>query len=149
MHLAQLNIGRLIDDPDSPQVKEFMDALPAINLLGEASPGFVWRLKDEEGPGAVGQRLPGYEDDERLIVNLTVWTDFESLRHFATRSGHAMYIRRRLEWFERPSQPTTVLWWIDEGHVPDLDEAADRLRRLRREGVTPLAFDMKTTFPAP
>ena len=76
MHLAQLNIGRLVDDPDSPKVTEFMDALPAINLLGEASPGFVWRLKDEEGPGAVGQRLPGYEDDERMIVNLTVWTDF-------------------------------------------------------------------------
>ncbi len=149
MHLAQLNIGRLVDDPDSPKVTEFMDALPAINLLGEASPGFVWRLKDEEGPGAVGQRLPGYEDDERMIVNLTVWTDFESLRHFATRSGHAMYLRRRLEWFERPSEPTTVLWWIDGGHVPDLDEAVERLERLRREGATPLAFDMKTTFPAP
>jgi hypothetical protein len=148
VHLAQLNVGRLVDHPDSPTAAEFILALPAINLLGESSPGFVWRLKDDDGAGALGQRFPGHEDDERFIVNLTVWTDFESLRHFATRSGHAMYLRRRLEWFEKASEPTTVLWWVEQGHIPGLDEAADRLAELRRNGPTPGAFDMKTTFPA-
>ncbi len=147
MHLAQLNVGRLVDGPDSPTVAEFMNALPAINLLGESSPGFVWMLKDEDGAGAVGQRFPGHEEDERFIVNLTVWTDLESLQHFTTRSGHGMYLRGRREWFEKPEQPTTVLWWIEEGHVPDLVEAADRLAQLRQEGPTPTAFDLKTTFP--
>lgn len=147
MHLAQLNVGRLVDGPDSPTVAEFMDALPAINLLGESSPGFVWMLKDEDGPGAVGQRFPGHEDDERFIVNLTVWTDLEALHHFATRSGHGMYLRRRREWFEKPVEPTTVLWWIEEGHTPDLIEAAERLGRLRSEGPTARAFDFKTPFP--
>lgn len=146
MHLAQLNVGRLVDDPDSPTVGEFMNALPAINLLGESSPGFVWMLKDEDGAGAVGQRFPGHEDDERFIVNLTVWTDLETLQHFTTRSGHGMYLRRRREWFEKPEQPTTVLWWIEEGHMPDLQEAADRLAQLRQEGPTPTAFDLKTAF---
>ena len=149
MHLAQLNVGRLIDEPDSPTVSEFMVALAPINLLGEVSTGFVWRLKDEEGPGAVGQRFPGHEEDDRFIVNMTLWTDIESLRHFTTRSGHAMYLRRRLEWFEKSTEPTTVLWWVDEGHLPDLHEAADRLAHLRRQGANPLAFDTKTTFPAP
>lgn len=149
MHLAQLNIARLLDDPESPTVAEFMNALAPINLLGESSPGFVWMLKDDDGPGAVGQRLPGFEDDARLLVNLTVWADVEALRHFVTRSGHGMYLRRRREWFERSSEPTTVLWWIEEGHTPDLDEAADRLALLRRDGATPNAFDLKTTFAAP
>ncbi len=149
MHLSQLNVGRLVDHPDSPTVAEFMLALPAINLLGESSPGFIWRLKDEEGPGALEQRFPGHEDDDRFIVNLTVWTDYESLRHFTTRSGHGMYLRRRLEWFEKASEPTTVLWWIDEGHLPGLEEAADRLAHLRRQGSSPTAFDMKTTYPPP
>ncbi|NHZ70915.1 MAG: DUF3291 domain-containing protein [Proteobacteria bacterium] len=146
MHLAQLNVARLIDDPESEAVAEFMNALVAINLLGEVSPGFVWRLQDEEGAGAVDQRFPGHENDRRFIVNLTVWTDFSSLRHFATRSGHAMYLRRRLEWFEKPSRAMTVLWWVKEGHLPDLEEAADRLGRIRRDGATPDAFDMQTTF---
>jgi len=149
MHLAQLNIARLVDDPDSVRVVEFMRALPAINLLGESSPGFVWRLMGDDGPGAIDQRFPGYEDDERLIANLTVWTDFASLKHFASRSGHAMYLRRRHEWFERSDLPTNVLWWIDEGHVPTLDEAAHRLALLRSLGPTDLAFDMATPVPDP
>ena len=147
MHLAQLNVGRLVDHPDSPTVAEFIRALPAINLLGESSPGFVWMLKDDTGPGALGQRFPGHEDDDCFIVNLTVWSDFESLRHFVTRSGHGMYLRRRLEWFESSPEPTTVLWWIEEGHIPGLDEAAEHLAQLRSNGPTPRAFDMKTTFP--
>jgi hypothetical protein len=149
VHLAQLNVGRLVDDPDSDTVAEFMNALSPINLLGEVSPGFVWMLKDEDGPGATGQRFPGNEDDERYIANLTVWTDIASLRHYVSRSGHAMYLRRRREWFEKSDEPTLVLWWIEEGHIPDLQEAAGKLEHLRREGPTPEAFDLKTTFPEP
>ena len=149
MHLAQLNVGRLIDHPDSPTVAEFIRALPAINLLGESSPGFIWRLKDDEGPGAIEQRFPGHEDDDRFILNLTVWTDYESLRLFTTRSGHGMYLRRRLEWFEKISQPTTVLWWIEEGQVPALEEAARPAGTAPPDGPSPTAFDMKTTYPPP
>jgi len=149
MHLAQLNIGRLVDDPDSSAVAEFMNALAAINLLGESSPGFVWMLRDEDGPGAVDQRVPGFEEDDRLVANLTVWTDLESLEHFVTRSGHAMYLRRRREWFEKAVEPTTVLWWVSAGHIPDLVEGTERLAELRRVGPTAHAFDMKTTFAAP
>jgi len=149
MHLAQLNVGRLVDDPDSNTVAEFMRALGPINALGEASPGFVWMLKDEAGAGATGQRFPGYEHDERYVVNLTVWIDVEALRHFTTRSGHAMYLRRRREWFEKADQPTTVLWWIEEGHIPTLVDAADRLAALRRDGPTASAFDLHTSYPAP
>ena len=147
MHLAQLNVGRLVDDPDSDIVAEFMNALEPINLLGELSPGFVWMLKDEEGVGATGERFPGHEDDERYVVNLTVWEDIESLRHYVSRSGHGMYLRRRREWFEKADEPTVVLWWIEQGHIPDLTEAAEHLARLRRDGPTPQAFDLRTTFP--
>ena len=147
MHLAQLNVGRLVDDPDSDTVAEFMNALEPINLLGELSPGFIWMLKDDEGVGATGERFPGHEDDERYVVNLTVWEDIESLRHYVSRSGHGMYLRRRREWFEKADEPTVVLWWIEEGHIPDLTEAAEHLARLRRDGPTPQAFDLRTTFP--
>ena len=69
MHLAQLNIARLVDDPDSEAVAEFVQALPAINLRGETSPGIVWILKDDTG-GAMGFRMPGYENDPRMLINL-------------------------------------------------------------------------------
>ncbi len=146
MQLAQLNIGRLVDDPDSDTVAEFMNALAAINLLGESSPGFVWMLKDDDGVGATGVRYPGHENDERLVINLTVWQDFDAMRHFVVRSGHGMYLRRRQEWFEKSPQATTVLWWVPDGHRPDVSEAAERLEVLRREGPTAYAFDMRSQF---
>jgi hypothetical protein len=149
MHLAQLNIGRLIDDPDADSVAEFMNAIDAINLLGSSSPGFVWILQAEDGPGAVGIRFPGHEEDARLVINLTVWEDMDTMKHFVTRSGHGMYLRRRQEWFEKPTQRGTVLWWIDEGHRPTIEEAAERLAMIRANGPTSDAFDLQTTFPEP
>lgn len=147
MHLAQLNVGRLVGNPDGPEVAEFMTAIPAMNLLAESSPGFVWRLADDDGPGATGIRFPGHEDDQRYIVNLSVWEDFDSLRHYVARSGHGMYLRRRREWFEKPPEPTTVLWWVPDGHMPSLDEAAERLSHLRTHGPTDAAFDMANPHP--
>ena len=146
MHLAQFNVGRLVADQDAPAVSEFMGALDAINLLGESSPGFVWMFKDDAGPGTTAVRVPGHEDDERLVLNLTVWEDFDSFRHFVTRSGHGMYLRRRREWFERMDQAATVLWWIPEGDIPDVDDGARRLERLRSEGPSPEAFSMTVRF---
>ena len=146
MHLAQLNIARLVGDQDSEAVGEFMRAIDSINLLGASSPGFVWILAGEDGPGATGHRFPGHEDDDRLVVNMTVWEDFESFHHFVTRSGHGMYLRRRREWFEKADEATTVLWWIDDGHTPDLVEAADRLDRLRANGPGPEAFTMADRY---
>lgn len=60
-----------------------------------------------------------------------------------------MYLRRRLEWFEKPSQRGTVLWWIDEGHRPTIEEAAERLAKIRADGPTSEAFDFTEAFPEP
>lgn len=147
MHLAQLNVGRLKHPVDHPGSAEFIDALDPINLLGERTPGFVWRLTGD-GNDATDVGFPG-EDDPRFIVNLTVWEDVESLRHFAYRSGHAMYLRRRREWFEDLGEPVTVLWWVPEGHVPTVAEAAERLARLRTDGPSAEAFPPNQPFDPP
>ena len=41
MHLAQINVGRLVAPEGSPEVAEFIDALDEINALAERSAGFV------------------------------------------------------------------------------------------------------------
>jgi hypothetical protein len=45
MHLAQVNIGRIVAPMDSPAMAEFKANLDPINSLAESSPGFVWRLQ--------------------------------------------------------------------------------------------------------
>jgi hypothetical protein len=144
MHLAQLNIARFRYPLDSPGMKGFMDGLEPVNALADASPGFVWRLAGEAGQGATDIRGP-FGDD--VIVNLSVWESVEALRNFTYHSGHLDYLRRRREWLHHDGiDAHLVLWWVDQGHVPTLDEAAQRLAHLVTHGPTGYAFTLRTVF---
>jgi hypothetical protein len=142
MHLAQLNVGRLVAPLDDPRIDDFRNNLAPVNALAEASPGFVWRLQDEAG-NATGIKVT---DDPLYIVNLTVWESVEALADFAFRSGHTAIMRRRREFFEAPGQAIACLWWIPEGTIPTVAEAHDRLEHLRTHGPTPTAFTFRHRF---
>lgn len=137
--LAQLNIARLKAPLDSPELADFVANLDRINALAESSPGFVWRLKDEAG-NATAIESPWGPD---VIVNMSTWRDAASLHAFAFDSGHVEIMRRRREWFQRMAEAYFVLWWVPEGHRPDVGEAARRLDHLRRNGPTPEAFTFR------
>ena len=143
-HLAQLNVGIMRAPQDSPEMAEFMNALDAINLLAESSPGFVWRLKDETGNAT---SISVFDDD--TLVNMSVWEDRESLFKYVYNSGHTHYIGRRKEWFEMPTEAHMVLWWVPKGHIPTPEEAKERLLHLREHGPTEHAFTFKKYFPEP
>ena len=95
----------------------------------------MWRLVDDDGQSSSFVRIPGI-DDPLTIVNMSVWADLESLRHFVLRSGHAMYLRRRREWFEANAEATAVCWWLPAGEIPDLSDAHRPLLHLRDHGPT-------------
>lgn len=143
MHVAELNVGRTVAPIDDPAMADFVDNLVRINTLGDASPGFVWRLQDEFGAATTVRAY----DDPRMIINLTVWETIEALRAFTYRSGHVEYLRRRREWFVPLDGPSLVLWWVPAGHHPTVEEARARLERLASDGPGPAAFTLKTTFP--
>jgi Domain of unknown function (DUF3291) len=142
-HLAQLNISRMLSDTiNDPIMAEFVAQLDTINTLGESSKGFVWRLKDEAGD-ATNIKL---FEDERIIVNLTVWESLEDLMNFAFKTAHATVMKDRAKWFEKFGKPSTVLWYIEEGHVPTPQEARERLEYLQSNGASEYAFDFKNRF---
>jgi len=145
VHVAQINVGRLLAPVDSPAVAEFMNALDPINALADRSPGFVWRFQTEEGNATA---VRPYDDDD-ILINLSVWESVEALEAFVYRSGHTAYLRRRREWFGRMDQAMLALWWIADGPPPTLDQAVARLDHLRRHGPTPYAFTFRSRFPAP
>ena len=142
--LAQLTIATLLAPLDSPQLHDFTANLERINALGEASPGFVWRLKDEAGDATA---FRPFGDD--VIVNMSEWQDIDTLADFAYRSEHVDFFRRRREWFARMATPAQVLWWVPHGHRPTLQEAADRLAQLAPHGPGPSAFTFARRFDAP
>jgi heme-degrading monooxygenase HmoA len=136
MHLAQLNIGILRHPKGAPEAAEFFDNLARVNAIAERMPGYVWRLQDEGGD-ATNFRLPG---DADIAVNLSVWRSAESLQNFVFQTVHAGFYRKRAAWFVPMKTPHFVMWWIAEGHIPTLEEAAARLDRLTRDGPSPEAF---------
>ncbi|MGK4001496.1 DUF3291 domain-containing protein [Sorangium sp. So ce1036] len=145
-HLAQVNIALPVEPLGSARLADFVAALDSVNALAEAAPGFVWRLKTDEGDATA---VRGFDDD-RLIVNMSVWESVEALSDFTYRNAeHAAMMRRRREWFVPMKEAFLVLWWIPAGHIPTVAEAEERLTHLRRHGPTPRAFTFRRLFPAP
>jgi Domain of unknown function (DUF3291) len=143
-HLAQINIARMRAPLTDPIMKGFVDQLVDVNRAAEASPGFVWRLKSDEGDAT---NIRAYED-ELILVNMSVWESIESLREFTYRSQHAGVFRDRLQWFERSTLAQLALWWIPLGHIPTVDEGKRRLTLIKELGPTPEAFTFKQSFVA-
>jgi hypothetical protein len=142
--LAQLNIAQMKAPLEAPEMADFVANLDRINALAEAAPGFVWRLKSEDG-NATSLRPFG----ENTLVNMSVWSSVESLSDYVYKSLHVEIMKRRKEWFERMAEVYTVLWWVPQGHRPHEYEAMQRLQTLRAMGPTDRAFNFKQTFAEP
>lgn len=138
--LAQINIAHMKAAKDDPIMKEFVDFLDPINKLAEESKGFVWRL--------VGEPTEPSPWHEMVIINLSVWEDIESLKDFTYNTAHSYFVRSRKKWFEHLGRPHYVMWWVAEGHIPSLAEAAEKLTLLETNGPSKDAFTFAHSFPA-
>ncbi|WP_166267230.1 DUF3291 domain-containing protein [Marinobacter caseinilyticus] len=143
-HIAQLNLARLLAPIDSPQLSDFVANLDRINALADDAPGFVWRLQTEEGD-ATGIDFFGPDQ----IANLSLWDSIEALHHYVYRTAHVEILRRKQEWFHKAGAAYMVLWWVPAGHIPSLEEASQKLDKLREQGPTSEAFTFKKAFRAP
>jgi hypothetical protein len=141
--IAQVNIGRMRAPLDSAMMAGFVARLDEINALADQSPGFVWRLQTPEGNAT---DLRPYEDD-RIIVNLSVWETIEQLQNFVYHTAHAGVLRQRQDWFEKFAGWYMALWWVPAGQRPEVGEAKQRLEHLEAHGPTPQAFTFRTRFP--
>lgn len=140
--LAQVNISRLLAPIDSALLKDFVDALQPVNAVADAAPGFVWRLQTEDGDATAVRIF----DDSWLIVNMSVWTSVQTLSDYVYDVAHRAIMKRRREWFARPSSAMTALWWVPAGHRPTVAEAEERLTHLRLHGPTAFSFTLRDAF---
>jgi Domain of unknown function (DUF3291) len=105
-HIAQINIARMLAPLADPVMAGFVASLSEINALADRSPGFVWRFQTEEGD-ATGIRP--YNDD-RIIVNFSVWETIDDLKTYVYKSTHAEVMRHRRQWFEKFEGVYIGLW---------------------------------------
>lgn len=145
--LAEINVAEAMYDLEDAAMAGFTGRIEEINALAERADGFVWRLKTEElGPAD----LEGLPNNPRLVLNMSVWRDFQSLSDYIFRSDHLELMQARHSWFKTSREPTLCFWWIPAtGPMPTAAEGWERLSLLRSKGPTPAAFPMKRRFSQP
>jgi len=144
--LAHFNWATLVGDFGSPEIAPFENAVPRVNALAERSPGFVWRHGDERTAGlALG--WPIFCDDPRAIASFSVWQSPAHLGEYVYKTVHGAFFRRRAEWFV-PGSGRHVLWWVPQGHIPDIAEARERVGEFDAAGPTARALTFAALGPA-
>lgn len=144
-HLAQINIAQARGPLDSPIMADFAAQVDQVNALAEASPGFVWRYRDTDADETAATAFP----DPLTLVNLSVWTDLDALKHYVYRNQHGAAYRRRQEWFAETPGPHMAFWWVPAGTRPMVAEGKRRLEHLAAHGPTADAFTFRDAFPPP
>jgi len=146
-HLAQVNIAHLIEPMDSERLASFVAALDPVNATADAAPGFVWRLKTEDGNATSFKAFEWDLDGSAgVITNMSVWESFEALKDFVYSPTHLEALRQKRNWFHKAAGATTALWWIPTEYVPTLEDAESRIRTIREHGPTLEAFDLSKKF---
>ena len=139
--LAQINIARMIHDPDSPEMADFTREIEPVNALADDSPGFRWRLASDAESSLA---LEAFEA-AGWLVNMSVWDSLDALKTFVRQPRHLDVMKQRARWFDG-AQSHLCLWWVPDGHIPRFEEAMDRLEHLREHGPTPHAFTFSNSF---
>jgi Domain of unknown function (DUF3291) len=142
-HLAQVNIGRVKGPIDSPVMAGFVARLEEINAIADNAPGFVWRLQTPAGNATYYRPYP---EDDRILINMSVWQSVEALKNYVYHTAHAELLKERQAWFEIFKGSYMALWWVPTGHRPGMDEAKKRLAYLDVHGPSEFAFTFKKTF---
>ena len=136
MPIDQLNFSVWKIDDASDAAAPFNDNLGRMNALAERSDGFIWRFKDENN--TTGMTVFGGPE---TILTLSEWQSAKHLEAFAFNTVHRKIYERKAEWFAKLQSHHLVLWNIEAGHRPTLDEAKVRLDHLNEHGNTDFAFD--------
>ncbi|MEO0999196.1 MAG: DUF3291 domain-containing protein [Pseudomonadota bacterium] len=133
MALAEFNIAHARWPLEDPRMADFRENTKRMNALAARSPGFLWRLDGAEADALI-------DGDPRMTWTLSVWETAEALAHFAFRTVHRQFFRRRAEWFPVLDHVAITLWEVAPDARPTLAEALQRKARLDAEGPGAHAF---------
>ena len=142
MHIAQANVALMRGGYEDPVMTGFVERLEPLNAVADASPGFVWRLVEEDDDDT-SARVFGHP---RTLLNMSVWESIDALENYVYRSVHVDAVRLRSNWLEPFGETSFVLWWVPEGHIPTIEEAHGRFETLWSNGPTAAAFTFRHRF---
>ena len=148
--LAQANAAIMKGSLNDPSMQSMASQIPDINTLAERDPGFIWRIKNVP-PGSLAS-IKNYlrlESEDRIFFNLSVWRSLETLKRFTYETAHKGLLRDKHSWVPASERANYVLWWLPEGDIPTINEAASKFTELDSRGPTERAFTFRSPYPPP
>jgi len=140
-HLAEFNFGTLRYPWDDPRIAGFQNAIEQVNGIAARSPGFIWRLPDDDMEFAQEDPSGALKDCPNTASTLSMWEDAGSLYRFVTKTLHARIMKGAPEWFVPGDSGHLVCWWVPQGHRPDVAEGMEKWHILQKLGPDENIFD--------
>ncbi|MGE8176207.1 DUF3291 domain-containing protein [Pseudomonas fluorescens] len=137
--LAQFDLVKPRFPKNDSRMKGFYESTQYVNNLAEQHSGFIWRELNED------QELLDELWGKGYLYTLSLWRSPEALKDFLYKTPHNEFRKRGGEWFLPINKPRVVMWWVDEGHVPTLKEAHEKMQVLYEVGPSHQAFDLKSS----
>ena len=128
---------------DDPLVADFAENIDRVNGIAERFPGVVWRLGDGEMESAqLDVTGPNdWADNARVASTLSVWENVEVLKKICIQRDPRPVSSQGAEWFLPRHLPRPVLWHIEVGTLPTIENATCRMKHLMKNGSSEFAFD--------
>ena len=140
LHLAEFNFGTLAHPWDDPRIAGFQNAIAQVNAIAERSPGFVWRLSDDDMEATQEDPEGPLSDRPNTASTLSVWEDAETLYRFVTKTLHARIMKGAPDWFVPGDSGFLVCWWVPAGTRPTVAEGMAQWHHLRAHGDSDNCF---------
>lgn len=157
--LLHLNVVRPIGpfSISNPNAAYFLREMPKVFEAARADAGVKfhdhgvrWPDGHYSGFDEVADLQTTQTEDNPYILTMAGWRSFDDLHRFAYREPlHREGMETLRDWVYRSEGPTMVMWWLPAGAKATLDDAWQRLEKLRRDGATPEAFSLQKRFDPP
>jgi len=143
MYLAQANFAIWKEDVSAESVKTFLDFANQIMSSSMANSAWVWSR-----PGSFFNDISVVEvfANSKIILNVSVWKDFLSLKQFVYNDVHLKAMKNRHLWFDIVPDQASVLWWVAPQHQPTLEEAQEKFQLLNHIGPSIEAFTFSNFY---
>lgn len=165
--LAHMNYAKLKAPMNDPIMNELRNAMKPINDIAKTTPGFIWSYDYDDTTVEyhdLRKEVKLLRIDPLIMPQLSLWNNINSIQHFAYKSGHFIYYKRRKEWFipfENNNIHYSVCWWwknkssssneFSFSSYPTLKDAFERCDYLNQHGPSLYAFDFASAkdYPMP
>ena len=142
---------------DVPERIFFLEQVLPIFQKGDEDDGMFWHqhgIRQADGsylslPDLLTLETDGGESNPH-VMTMAGWRDVAAMHQFSHRMPlHVEGMKRLRHWVDRSEGPTMVMWWAPRGQRVELEDAWQRLQRLRADGPSPEAFTLQQRFDPP